>query len=168
MGRRTLGLWIVVLAFVVGAPSLSAQGVKVGAQASFADDADFGIGPRLQIELPRVASGLWIASSFDYFFPDQGFGTSVDDVDYWEFNANLLYDIALANVTNLVPYIGAGLNVARVSTTVGSESASNTDLGLNIVGGASFPLASVTPFVEVRIEVEGGEQFVVAGGILFP
>ena len=40
--------------------------------------------------------------------------------------------------------------------------------GLNIVTGFRFPLVGFTPFVEARYELEGGQQLLVAGGILLP
>ena len=56
-----------------GAP-LAAQEVKAGGQVTFGDDADFGIGPRVQMSLPWIAPGIRVAGSFDYFFPDSGLG----------------------------------------------------------------------------------------------
>lgn len=172
MGRRTLGFAVVAFGLLFGASTLSAQGVRVGGQISFADDTDFGIGPRLGIELPSIAPGLWLVGSFDYFFPDRGLAgtSSSSSIDYWEFNANLLYGVDLPDVTNLEPYFGAGLNLARQSVTPndGSASVSDSRLGLNLVAGLDFPLTAITPFVEIRLEVDGGDQFVVTGGLTFP
>jgi len=170
MGRRTQGLLVMAFGLLFGASTLVAQGVRVGGQISFADDTDFGIGPRVGIELPNLASGLWLVGSFDYFFPDQGLFGSASSVDYWEFNVNLLYGIDLPNVTNLEPYVGAGLNLARSSITPNgsSETVRDSRLGLNLVAGLDFPLPSITPFVEVRLEVDGGDQFVITGGLTFP
>jgi len=161
---------VVALGLAVGAPSLSAQAVRIGAQASFADDADFGLGPRLQFELPSLASGLWLSGSFDYFFPDDGLFGSSGDVDYYEINGNLIYDISLPKATNVAPYIGAGLNLAHKSFTEESPGTdiSDTNLGLNVLAGLNFPLVGFTPFVQARLEIEGGDQFVVAGGVMFP
>ncbi len=169
MARRAFGLVVVALGLAVGAASLSAQAVRVGGQVSFADDADFGIGPKLMFHLPNLASGLWLSGSFDFFFPDDGFG-SVDDVDYYEINANLIYEIDLPAASNVAPYLGAGLNLAHLSITeeMGGLENSDTDLGLNVLAGLNFPLVGFTPFVEIRLEIEGGEQFVIAGGIMLP
>ena len=169
MGRRAVGSLIVAVGLALSAASLSAQSVKVGGQVSFSDDYDFGIGPRLQGQLGNIAQGLWIAGSFDYFFPDQGPGGGGEDFDYWEINGNLLYDIVLAGASNVAPYFGAGVNVARrTQSTEGSDGDGDTQVGLNLLAGLNFPLSGFTPFVEVKIEIEGGEQFVVTGGILFP
>ena len=169
MGRKTLGSLAVVFGLAFGAASLSAQAVRVGGQVSFADDADFGLGPRIAFALSSLTSGLWLVGSFDYFFPDQGLDGMPGNREYWEINSNLLYHVDLVDATNLEPYFGAGLNVAR--RTIPSavpEAESTTRLGLNLVGGLNFPLAGLTPFVELRFEIAGGEQFVIAGGILFP
>ena len=112
MRRSTWGSLIVLLAVIVGGPPLAAQEVKGGGQATFGDDADFGLGPRAQVSLPWIAPGAWLAGSFDYFFPDSGLGDPGGDYDYREFNLNVLADIPLDRVTNLVPYAGIGLNVA--------------------------------------------------------
>lgn len=169
MGRRTLGMLVVAFGLLMGATTLSAQ-VRVGGQVSFADDTDFGIGPRLGVELANVISGLWLVGSFDYFFPDQGLFGSASSIDYWELNANLLYGVPLADVTNLMPYFGAGLNLARssIAPASGGASVSDSRLGLNLVAGLDFPLSTITPFVELRLEVDGGDQFVVTGGVTIP
>ena len=36
-----------------------------------------------------------------------------------------------------------------------------------MLGGLQFNIPKVTPFVELRLAAGGGDQFVIAGGILF-
>ncbi|WP_428275062.1 hypothetical protein [Candidatus Palauibacter sp.] len=169
MRRSTSGSLIVLLAVVAGPPPLAGQEVKVGGQVTFGDDADFGLGPRAQLTLPWIAPGVRLAGSFDYFFPDSGLGDPGGDYDYHELNLNVLADISLDRVTNLVPYAGGGLNVAweRVPSN-GSEGVLERLYGLNVIAGFRFPLVGFTPFVEARYELEGGQQLLVAGGILLP
>lgn len=170
MGRRALGIMLVACGLALGASAAEGQAVRVGGQVSFADDADFGIGPRLAIELPRVATGLWAIGTFDYFFPDDGFGAD-GDIDYWEINGNLAYTIQLPDAPGVEPYVGAGINIARLSVDfedVPEADGGDTQVGLNLLGGLNFPLVGFTPFVEARLEIDGGEQFVVSGGITFP
>lgn len=158
MSRRLIA--VLATALAVGAVhSAQAQDARpefrFGPQVSLAEDADFGIGGRLEIGLP--AAPVFISGSFDIFFPG-------DDVDYWEFNANGAYEFVLPRTPEVAPYVGAGLNVAHAS--VGAFS--DTRAGLNVLGGVRFPLQSVAPFFELRLEIEGGEQVPVAtGGILF-
>ena len=164
--RKTL----LPLAFLVllgaGAAPLPAQ-VQFGGQASWGDDTDLGIGGRVAFGLSSLAPGTPLEghASFDYFFPDEPPGT---DLSYWEINANLVYLIPGVRGP-VAPYVGGGLNVAHASVDVGLLSASDTQAGLNLVAGTKFKLRAsrMTPFAELRLELSGGEQFVLAGGILF-
>ena len=174
MRRGRSGLWAavalgVVLGFAVGDTPLAGQEIKAGGQVSFGDDADFGIGPRAQLSLPWLADGMWLAASYDYFFPDSGLGSPGGDFDYRELNVNVLVDVPLARVTNLISYVGAGANVAWQSVPAGgAEAVSERLSGLNLVAGFRFPLVGFTPFVEMRYELSGGEQLLIAGGVLLP
>lgn len=150
---------IVISAALVAAPA-SAQ-VHFGPQVSLADDVDVGLGGRLVAGVPDY-TGLEFAGTFDVFFP-QGPG------DYWEINANLLHNFELAGTAAVRPYAGGGLNLARFDRGGEIPGDDETELGLNLVGGTKFATEhSATPFVELRFEIEGGEQVVVTGGLLLP
>lgn len=103
--------------------------------------------------------------TFDYFFPD------IEGYNYFEVNANALYSLPLAGITGFRPYVGGGLNIARGSLDIdlpeglGDISASDTELGLNLIGGAEFGIGRIRPFAELRAQIAGGEQFVLTGGI---
>jgi opacity protein-like surface antigen len=109
---------------------------------------------------------LQVIGSFDLFFPD------IDGVDYWEINGNVVYLVEVPR-SPISPYVGVGLNVARASveTTVLGQpvSASDTEIGLNLLGGVQFEAApKVKPYGEVRFEVSGGEQIpVITAGVAF-
>lgn len=144
--------------------ALDAQ-VGLGGQLSVADDADLGIGARATFGLPTPAP-LEIIATADYFFPDDGPGV---DVTYWELNANLVYLFQIP-ASVIAPYAGGGLNFVRFSfdsELFPGEAYSDTDLGVNLLGGARFNLGPITPFGELRIELGGGEQFVFSAGALF-
>ncbi len=169
MRRSGPGSLVVLFGVVLCGAPLAAQEVKAGGQVTFGDDADFGIGPRVQMSLPWIAPGIRVAGSFDYFFPDSGLGDPGGDYDYHELNFNVLGDLSFRDVTNLVPYVGGGLNV--VWQSVPSDGAADPDerlFGMNLVAGFRFPLEGFTPFVEARYELEGGQQLLIAGGILLP
>lgn len=169
MRRSVSGSLIALLVIVLDAAPLAAQGFKVGGQVTFGDDADFGIGPRVEVALPWITSGLRAAASFDYFFPDSGLGDPGGDFDYRELNVNVIGDISVPSVTNLIPYAGAGLNVAWESIpSDGMEGIEERLFGMNVIAGFRFPLVGFTPYVEARYELEGGQQLLVAGGILLP
>jgi len=156
---------VIVLAAAAGAavPATAQAQVRVGAQVSFADDADVGLGVRVRADTPRLIPGapLSLIGSFDWFFPG-------GNVDYFEINGNVAYAFTITGSV-LRPYAGGGLNVARTSVDLGGgTSISNTDLGLNLLGGLNFRTAGrLQPFVELRLELSGGEQFVITGGVHF-
>lgn len=149
-----------------------AQGLGLGPQASNAEDMDLGLGARAILDLGPLDFGLRLVGSFDLFFPDDLIveGSEVEaDVDYWEANVNLLYTLGLP-VIPLTPYVGAGLNIAHIQVQNSPDGAfdeDRTDSGVNLLGGIELELGSVSPFLEFRYEIEGGEQWVVTGGIVF-
>ena len=143
---------------LAGAPSAMAQGFRWGPELSLATDTDFGLGARVEFDFNN--SPLTVIGSFDYYFPD-------GPVDYWEINGNLIYNFDLSSAPSVTPYAGGGLNIAHASVDTEFGSASDTDPGLNLLGGARFDAGSLTPFVEMKFTIEGGDQFVVTGGLLF-
>ena len=150
--------------FILSPGALQAQ-VGLGGQLSWAEDAELGIGARGTFGLPSTVP-LEIHGSVDYFFPpEDAFGVSVT---YWEANANLVYMFQIP-ASPVAPYAGAGLNLGYFSRDIDipGEDSSSTELGLNLLGGAKFNLGPVTPFGELRFEVNGGEQFVISAGALF-
>jgi hypothetical protein len=130
-----------------------------GLQISYGEDSDIGVGVRGIYDLENVMSGMEAIGSFDYFFWSE---EGVDDLSYWEINLNAIYKIKLED-SSIQPYTGAGLNYAHAS----AGGVSDSDVGLNILGGAVFGSGSIKPFLEVKIEAGGGEQFVVSGGVRF-
>ena len=141
--------------------------IRFGVHANWADDAEVGVGARVQVGLADMYEGLRGIASFDYFFPeeDDDFGVVDLDVTYWELNANLTYTLR----GDLAPYVGTGLNIAHASAGVSAADIdlgdeSETDIGLNLLGGLRL---SNRFFAEARLELGGGEQFVVTAGVLF-
>ena len=154
---RRLLLTFAFLLFLAGTATEAQAQTRFGVQASLADDADFGVGARVALS-PPGPSPIKILGSFDLFFPD-------GPVDYWELNGNIVYVVPVQN-SAVAPYIGGGLNVAHFSFDGGTFGSSDTEMGLNLLGGIEFG-GALPLFVEARVEVEGGEQFVLTGGIYF-
>ncbi len=148
--------------FILSPGALQAQ-VGVGGQLSWAEDAELGIGARGTFGLPSTVP-LEIHGSVDYFFPPEELAGV--NVTYWEANANLVYMFQIP-ASPVAPYAGGGLNFAYGSRDIPGEDSSNTEIGLNLLGGAKFNLGPVTPFGEMRFELNGGEQFVISAGALF-
>ncbi|HSJ13193.1 MAG TPA: hypothetical protein VK939_02185 [Longimicrobiales bacterium] len=162
--------WGVVLGMVamLGAGASNAEAQRIGVQGNWSDDFDLGIGARVELNLPNLLTSegplanTFLIGSFDYFFPD----CPADlDCSYWEINGNLAVPFA---VSGLSPYAGAGLNIARID--VGLEdsdfSGSDTEIGLNLLGGLRFPIGGVSAYGEARLELGGGEQFVLTFGAM--
>lgn len=137
---------------LTGVESASAQ-VYGGAQALWGSDSDVGVGGRVLANIEDA--NLEFVGSFNVFFPD-------GPVDFWEANANIFYHFHLRESPSILPYVGGGLNVSRLSNGVES-----TEAGLNLGGGIRFPLESVTPFIEARAVLSDHDQAVLAFGLLF-
>ena len=152
--RKTI-LVMAILLLSAGAGDARAQGFRWGPELSLADDADFGIGARMEFDF--TGSPLTLIANGDVFFPG-------NDVTWIELNANLVYNFDVASAPTVTPYAGGGLNIRYRD---GGNWGSDTDPGLNLLGGVRFDAGSISPFVEAKFEIEGGDQFVVTGGILF-
>jgi hypothetical protein len=151
-------LVVAALFLLTGAPVAQAQGFRWGPEVSLGTDTDLGLGARIEFDLNN--SPLTIIGSFDYYFPD-------GPVKYWEINGNLIYNFDVPSAPSVTPYAGGGLNIAHASVDGDFGSASDTDPGLNLLGGARFDAGSLMPFVEMKFTIEGADQFVVTGGLLF-
>ena len=152
-GMRRVLLLAAAMACLIGAQELNAQ-ARFAPQLSVGSKADFGLGGRVHIGV-RSPDRLAVIPMFDWFFPG-------DDQTYWELNANLAYFFKV-NTNSVAPYAGGGLNIAYSS----QGDTSHTDPGFNLLGGTLIGSGPVHPFVEVRFELAGGEQFVLTGGVLF-
>jgi hypothetical protein len=156
--KKTLVMAAAMLC-LVAVESASAQGFRWGPELSLATDADLGLGARVEFDLNGPP--LTIIGSFDYYFPGGSH-------DYFEFNGNLVYNFNIPSAPTITPYAGGGLNIAHWSRdTNDGEDRSDTDPGLNILGGARFDVGSVILFGEMKFTIEGGDQFVITGGVLF-
>ena len=128
---------------------------------AFLEGGDFGLGARSEFGLSSVALIL----SFDYYFPDQ----EVGDLKFYELNANLAFTLPIEGFR---PYFGGGVGIARVSFDQDFFLDSETQTGINILGGIKFGGSIVTPFVEARYVIYDkteafSNRFVLTGGILF-
>jgi opacity protein-like surface antigen len=155
--RKLVTALAVTGALVAGVEEASAQ-VQIGAQVNIATDTDLGIGARVLFGLDQLVVGMEGIASFDYFFPD-GF-------DFWELNGNVVVPVPITE--SFEPYLGGGLNLAFISSEldVPGDDDSDTEIGLNLVGGMKFATTNFRPFVEVRGTIAGAEQLVFTGGIL--
>ncbi len=144
------------------APAVAAaQGPpRLGGQVSFAQDVNAGLGMRLELPMSRSLSpDLRADFAFDYFFPDS-------PVNYWELNTNLAWGFHFSG-SRVSPYVGAGLDIARTSFT-GVPRSGVTDVGMNLLAGLKFyTTSSLTPYLELRPELGGGNRLVLTTGVIF-
>ncbi len=158
-------LFAVCLSTLVCLPSTLPAQVDIGAQGSWGDDSDFGVGARLTIGIPSAAVPIAVIGSFDWFFPSQSPGT---DLTYWEANGNVVFMFPIQD-PRFRPYGGLGLNVAHLESVVAATSVSSeeTKLGLNLLVGALLDVGKLKPYGEARFQIEGGKQLVLTAGVAF-
>lgn len=138
-------------------PGLASAQVVVGPSVAFHDDLDFGIGAFVMFPLEEVDPNVAASVDFGYFFPEGG-------LDYWEINGNVIYNFPVEADAPVLPFVLGGLNIGRFS----AGAFSDTEIGLNLGGGIVFPSDQFRPVVGAKIELEGGDGFVLFGGLGFP
>lgn len=162
--RWRLSAVLVPLFILAFAPAAGA--VQVGGQLLYGDDTDLGLGARLEVGTSELFEYTRFQGDFNWYFPDDGNGV---DLTFWEIDGNLLYAFDGFTTSDAVSiYAGGGLNLAHASvdfTNGGSNS--DTDLGVNLLGGLNVPLGQVSGFAEMRITLSGSEQYTLAFGLLF-
>lgn len=177
MKRTTAALLAIGLAVFANAGRVEAQ-ARFGANVSWADDSDIGLGARVGFGLGDLTRKHRIEgqATFDFFFPEGG--------DVWEITGNGIYRLSPSGT--VAPYLGAGLGYAHYSSNYtaltgnrrGSfrplfnvaqlASSSSGDFFLNLLGGIRFkPAGNIQPFAEARLEVGSGSQLVLTGGVFF-
>ncbi len=169
MNRSTLASTAAILVLTLGAVlPAGAQELQMGPYLAYHDDADLGVGGMVAVPLPSMAEHLSFMGDVGVFFPDHWGGRSVD-VNYWEANANALFQFPLEDYS-FTPWALAGLNIARWSVGRGDfeeRSRSDTEIGINLGGGMTFGSGPIRPFVGVKVELDGGRGGVVFGGLAF-
>ena len=133
--------------------NLDAEAFLVGVGAEFADVFDLG----------NLAIG--VRPSIEYLF--------VDNVTWLQINGDLIARFG-APGASLVPYAGAGLAIGLVSIDdcpdIPGLDCSNSDFGLNVLGGVEFPgaLGFGSPFVQGRLTLQDGSAISILGGFVIP
>ena len=146
-------------------PGLASAQTVVGPTVLYHDNADFGVGAFVMFPLEQFDPNLGMNVNFGYYFPDAPTGV---DVNFWELNADVLYHFPVAADAPVSPFALGGLNIARASGGAGGFTESNTEIGINLGGGITFPSDSFRPLVGAKIELEGGDGFVLFAGLGFP
>lgn len=167
-------LLLIALSFPLAAPTAAAQGLSLIPYAGFNLESGYGplVGIGAQFDAPFGAGGLVLAiqPGVEYVFMDSDF------LNYLQLDGNVIAAFG-APGASIMPYAGAGIAIAFISTddidtgfgTI--DGASNTEIGLNVLGGVEFPgvLAFGDPFAQARLTlVDGGNLITIIGGFKIP
>lgn len=169
--KSTLGLAAVLMCSALLAENVQGQTV-FGAELVLADDLDLGIGGRIMHDIDAFSDDedsvfreLRFIGEFIYY---------LDPFDHcnacgaWEIDGNGAVPLDLGEADL---YAGAGLHITRFSYDSAIDvpglafNRSNTEVGLNLLGGLNFDLGTLSAFAEVGIQLGGAEQFTIKGGI---
>jgi len=172
MKKIALLFTIVMCMFAVTEANAQKKGeMAAGAQLVYGTGdgiSNFGLGAKFQW---NVIDNLRLEPSFNYFFEK-------DMVGMWDFSANAHYQFSLNDSFVLYPLagiciMGVSVDVPEINLgygyTIGGSSASDTEVGFNIGGGADY---NITKNIAVNLEAKykvGGEwsRFVVAAGVVY-
>ncbi len=150
---RAVAVALVLMCGVSAAAEAQSRALHFGPRIGYNFDVEeFSIGAHL---IKPLTNAIAFYPSFDYYMVDPG--------TFIGFNADLRYQMPAENLQWL--YLGAGLGITRASF----GGASNTNTGLNLIGGFQPGGNSrIKPFAEARLKVGDGSTFGVFGGISIP
>lgn len=156
--KKLLAIGFLVLGFIfLNNTNAQAQtGLDLGAGLAYGSEVDaIGLQVGAVYNFTQEVSG---AADFTYYFPD--------NYDFYAFNVNVHY--AFFSEANTKVYGLAGFNYATQEFDLGSlGSASNSEAGLNLGGGAEFGLAFAKLFGEIKYVVSDYDQLALAAGLRF-
>lgn len=132
---------------------------------------DFSVGGGLAYGSEVEAIGIQGGATYNFTEEIRGTADVIiffpDNYDWWELNVNgnyLFYSEEGINV-----YALAGLNYATVSVDLGQfGNASDSELGLNLGGGAEFGVDFANVYVELKYVLGNADQLGLSGGLRFP
>lgn len=90
-----------------------------------------------------------------------------DNYDWWELNVNGHYNFFSEDGVSV--YALAGLNYATLSVDLGQfGDASDSELGLNLGGGAEFGVEFANVYAELKYVLGNADQLGLSAGLRFP
>lgn len=161
MNARTLfGAALVLLPLISAAAPASSQ-LRFAPTLSWGEDADIAVGGRLLVNLGRLISDEGGQGRLDLVVPFEWY-FDCSDCTYVEVTPGLILPLTIRDVG---PYLGAGLNIARLSADSDGRDTSDVEVGLGLTGGILFPVGQFAGFAEARATLGGAEQVVATVGI---
>ncbi len=124
------------------------------------DVEEFFIGADARLGV--IALPIDFQATFDYYFMEE-------NTTFWQLSLNALLSFGPGIL--FTPYVGGGIGISRTPISVdipGFDSVSDTDTGLNLVGGVRFGVGPLRPFVQAQVTMLGDVELVtLSGGLLF-
>lgn len=163
-----------ILTAALGATLLSAAALPAAAQqegdmawgvhaALATDNSNVGLGAKFRY---NVTDPIRLEGSFTYFFEN-------DNLSLWDLSADAQWLFPVDEGITLYPLAGLGICNAKLSGLPlsmpigGVESVSDTDLGLNLGGGADFAVARDTDITAQLKYNTALDQIVFSAGVAF-
>ncbi|RKF03460.1 outer membrane protein with beta-barrel domain [Tenacibaculum lutimaris] len=148
-----LALFVTVIAF---------SQTKVGANVVYGTSSGLGLGVKASFD---VSEKFKISPSVNYYFPEDIPGVSTTSMS---FEADAHYFFELQDKFSLYPLAGLNVWYTSVSSSYAAFSASSTNFGLNLGGGANYKLSDkLTGFSEIKLMVTQGSQVVFNAGVMY-
>lgn len=152
MERRLTILSLATLGLLAAARP--APAVDFGVRAGYYFDAEE---PFLGAELiTRVAPRIYFNPNLEYVLVGEG-------LSYLTINGDFHYDFPTRSSTFV--WAGAGLGLVRVDPD-GPDN-SDTDPALNLLAGVGWRRGGLIPYVQGKVIINGGNEFVLAFGLRF-
>ena len=146
------------LFFLLGTSTAFAQArLEIGPRLGFdiaGDVEEFFLGVDARADV--AALPIQLNGTFDYYFTE-------GNVNFFQVGVNALYTFGVDNQT-FTPYSGLGVGISIVDI---ENFDSDTDVGLNLIGGARFGFGALRPFAQAQITFGDLDLVTLAGGILF-
>ena len=165
---KNITCFLLLLALASGVRTVQAQPVEAefGPRLGFdigGDFEEFFIGADGRLSFASLP--VLINPAFDFYFIE-------GDASFFQLSANVLYEFDIPNPM-VKPYVGGGIGLARFSVDTDNArliqniDATDTDAGLNLIGGATFSAGTLKPFAQAQITFGDFDLFTITGGLLF-
>ena len=168
---KKLALFALVLTAAFSAPRAEAQ-FSLMPYLGYNLDSEGGlVGIGAEFAAPFSAGNLELAirPSVEYVFVEdiELFGTEINTT-LLQINADVV--TRFSATPSFQPYAGAGLGILYASVESGGQSVSDTELGINVLGGLEFPgvLGFGDPFVQGRLTIADGSAIAILAGLSIP
>lgn len=155
MKKRYPILLILLMAVLWTVPARAQTAIGLVAQYGL-DIEEFQLGGEFHIPF-RPLDGFSFVPNLEFYLRD--------DPTILSINADVHYAFGAQLARSFVPYVGLGLAVTRVS----GDRRSNSDAGLNMIGGANFRTRGRSvPFFQIEFRAGDFEDLSIGGGVRYP